>query len=141
MPEGGYMLTGSADKLIKLWRAGKCHQTFAGHTDCVRAVAVLSASEFLSASNDATIRRWLTTGECTHTYSGHTSFVYSLALLPNGEDFISGGEDRTLRVWSGGQCVQTIAHPTESVWSVCALSNGDIVTAARYNFWGGLNNI
>ena len=32
MPEGGYMLTGSADKNIKLWRAGKCQQTFKGNT-------------------------------------------------------------------------------------------------------------
>jgi phospholipase A-2-activating protein len=102
----------------------------AGHTDCVRAVAVISATEFLSAANDSTIRRWQTSGECTHTYHGHSSFVYSLALLPGG-DFVSGGEDRTLRVWSGGQCTQTIPHPTESVWAVCALANGDIVTGAR----------
>ncbi len=30
MPEGGYMLTGSADKAIKLWKAGKCERTFMG---------------------------------------------------------------------------------------------------------------
>ena len=30
MPEGGYMLSGSADKSIKLWRAGKCERTFKG---------------------------------------------------------------------------------------------------------------
>lgn len=57
---------------------------FVGHTDCVRGLAVLSRVEFLSCSNDMTIRRWLTTGECTHTFEGHTSFVYSLAALPNG---------------------------------------------------------
>ena len=34
MSEVGYMLTGSADKLIKLWRAGQCQQTYAGHTGC-----------------------------------------------------------------------------------------------------------
>ena len=36
MPEGGYMLTGSADKLIKLWRAGKCEKTFQGRFIAIR---------------------------------------------------------------------------------------------------------
>jgi len=30
MPEGGYMLTASADKTIKLWKAGKCERTYTG---------------------------------------------------------------------------------------------------------------
>ena len=97
----------------------------------MRGVAVLSAAEFLSCSNDATIRRWQTSGACTHTYYGHTNFVYSLAVLPDGNNFVSGGEDRTLRVWKEGECVQTITHPTQSVWSVCVLPNGDIVTGSR----------
>ena len=92
---------------------------------------MINPSEFLSCSNDASIRRWLISGECTHTYYGHSNFVYGLALLPNGEDFISGGEDRTLRVWRDGQCVQTINHPTESVWCVTVLPNGDIVSGSR----------
>jgi len=33
MPEGGYMLTASADKTIKLWKAGKCERTYTGTTD------------------------------------------------------------------------------------------------------------
>lgn len=30
MPEGGFMLTGSADRTIRLWRAGRCEKTFEG---------------------------------------------------------------------------------------------------------------
>jgi len=30
MPELGYMLTASADKTIKLWKAGKCERTYTG---------------------------------------------------------------------------------------------------------------
>ena len=98
----------------------------------MRGLAVLNSSEFLSSSNDSSIRRWMTSGECLHTYYGHSNFVYSIAILPNGEDFVSAGEDRTLRVWKGGNCVQTIPHATQSVWCVCVLQNGDIATGARY---------
>ena len=44
--------TGSADKTIKLWKAGKCEKTFTGHQDCVRCLALISVHEFLSCSND-----------------------------------------------------------------------------------------
>lgn len=45
MPEGGFMLTGSADKLIKLWRAGKCEKTFQGEqTDCNTSIPCISRS-------------------------------------------------------------------------------------------------
>lgn len=30
LPEAGLMLTGSADKTIRLWKAGKCEKTFTG---------------------------------------------------------------------------------------------------------------
>ena len=43
---------GSADRTIKMWKAGACQMTFTGHSDCVRGLAVLSALEFLSCSND-----------------------------------------------------------------------------------------
>ncbi|XP_059168417.1 phospholipase A-2-activating protein-like [Physella acuta] len=127
----GVMLTGSADKTIKSWKAGKCVQTFTGHEDCVRAIAVISEGEFLSCSNDATIRRWaISSGDCLAIYYGHTNYVYCLSILPNGQDFITGGEDRTMRVWRDGKCVQTLYHPCESVWTVCALTNGDIASGS-----------
>jgi phospholipase A-2-activating protein len=131
MPERGNMLTGSADKTIKLWRVGRCEKTFFGHSDCVRGLAVVNGDEFLSCSNDATVRRWVVSGECLQVYYGHTNYVYCIALLSNGTDFVTCGEDRSLRVWrNGGECVQTITHPAQSVWSVTVLDNGDVVTGA-----------
>lgn len=49
MPDKGYMLTGSADRSIKLWRAGRCEKTFQGnlafvtkglHDRCLHGVAL-----------------------------------------------------------------------------------------------------
>ena len=61
------MVTGSADKSIKLWKAGVNTHTLTGHTDAVRAVSVLSGEEFLSAGNDATVRHWSRAGDCLGT--------------------------------------------------------------------------
>lgn len=32
LPEQGLMLSGSADKTIKLWKAGRCEKTFTGES-------------------------------------------------------------------------------------------------------------
>lgn len=49
-----YRNTGSADKTIKLWQQHKLLQTFNGHTDAVRGLALLPDIGFASCSND----RW-----------------------------------------------------------------------------------
>ena len=122
-----------------------------GHTDAVRALAVVDSRQFLSASNDAHVRRWSSSGDCLgtysgglkfldkvgfcqhhHTYSGHTNYIYSLSLLGSGGDaWVTGGEDRSVRVWEGGQVVQTLYLPVISVWGVAALANGDIAAACN----------
>ena len=71
---------------------------YSGHSDCVRGLAVLSAAEFLSCSNDTTVRRWSITGECLFVYHGHNSFVYSIFTFPNCDRFVSSGEDRSVKV-------------------------------------------
>ncbi|KAH8034868.1 hypothetical protein HPB51_003155 [Rhipicephalus microplus] len=88
--------------------------------------------EFLSTSNDQTIRHWTATGECLRVYAGHGNYIYSICALPDSpggtEEFVTGGEDRTVRVWAcGGDCIQTISFPAHSVWSVACLANGDII--------------
>lgn len=69
-------LTASADKTIKMWKGDLPFQTFKGHTDCVRALAVCDSSRFLSAANDASIRLWVISGECIATFYGHTNYIY-----------------------------------------------------------------
>uniref|UniRef100_A0A8C1EK34 Phospholipase A2-activating protein n=1 Tax=Cyprinus carpio carpio TaxID=630221 RepID=A0A8C1EK34_CYPCA len=148
----GTMLSGSWDTTAKVWLGEKCLMTLqvkwnglgitivvsqfgslqcgACHEDCVRGLAVINEVEFLSCSNDASIRRWMVTGECVQVYYSHTNYIYSLAVFPNGQDFISTGEDRTLRVWRKGECSQTIRLPAQSVWCCCILPDGDIAVGA-----------
>jgi len=135
LPEVGIMVTGGADKTIRLWKAGKQTHCLTGHTDAVRDLAIISSTEFLSAANDASVRRWsAATGECTATYYGHTNYIYSIALLPHtvpGTAWVTGGEDRSMRVWEAGEIKQTLYLPAISVWSVAALDNGDVCAATN----------
>jgi phospholipase A-2-activating protein len=119
------MVTASADKLIKLWKAGVSPHTLSGHTDAVRSLAVISSSEFLSAGNDASVCRWSTTGDCPGTYYGDDNYIYCISLLGVG-GWVTSGEDMSVRVWRDNAVVQTIYLPALSVWSIAALANGDI---------------
>lgn len=138
-------LTGAADNAIHLWEGDKILRSFQGHTQAVRALALLDkgagtgAAEgqrlFASAGNDATIRIWaLESGEQVHVLYGHDSFVYSLRAIPDalGGGLVSGGEDRTMRVWRAGdgECSQVVTVPAVSVWAVGVLANGDIAAGS-----------
>ena len=47
------VITASADKTIKQWRAGKCIRTIAGHQDVVRGLVMLpERAGFASCAND-----------------------------------------------------------------------------------------
>ncbi|CAH8874217.1 unnamed protein product [Trichobilharzia szidati] len=144
------IISGSADRTVRVWCIRGVGQdanppesillnTLKEHKDCVRALACIDDSRFLSASNDASIRAWnASTGVCIAEFYGHTNFIYGLATLPNFSKFVSCGEDRSVRVWpippptecvqaQHFSCLQTISLPCQSAWCVTLVPNGDIV--------------
>uniref|UniRef100_A0A914WVW9 Uncharacterized protein n=1 Tax=Plectus sambesii TaxID=2011161 RepID=A0A914WVW9_9BILA len=80
MPD--HYLTGSADKTIRFWHHDNQLRSFHGHSDVVRSILTLSSSNFLTCSNDSTIRLWdLTTGECLAKYSSLSGeYLYRLVV-------------------------------------------------------------
>ena len=62
--DDGRVLTASADRTIKLWEGESCVQSYTGHEDVVRDLALLPGVGFVSASNDGTIRAWELGGSC-----------------------------------------------------------------------------
>ncbi|XP_065917217.1 phospholipase A-2-activating protein-like [Dysidea avara] len=134
-PEPSFVLTGGADKLIKLWQLSSlsCVQEYRGHEDVVRDLKVFSSEQFVSIANDCTVRLWsIHTAACLQVYGMHEAYVYSISVFPasGGSQFLSCGEDRTVRVWKNGSCDQTILLPAQSVWSVHYLENGDFVVGS-----------
>ncbi|KAL0277899.1 UNVERIFIED_CONTAM: hypothetical protein PYX00_005018 [Menopon gallinae] len=126
----GAVVTASADKNVKVWGMnGSCLTTLTGHTDCVRDLAPAGPDEFLSCSNDTTVRHWHSeTGTCLNTFYGHAHFIYSIS--PLGSGFVTCGEDKTVKVWTNGEVTESITIPASSVWCVNALPNGDIVAGS-----------
>ncbi|XP_053984951.1 phospholipase A-2-activating protein isoform X2 [Hylaeus anthracinus] len=128
----GSIITGSADKLVIVWTEdGSIHHKLSGHTDCVRDICVINSNEFLTCSNDATVRHWnASLGSCLGTYNGHENYIYSILAKDNGTSVFTSGEDRTIRVWHNSEISQTITLPTQSVWCIDLFPNGDIVAGS-----------
>ncbi|KAK6640097.1 hypothetical protein RUM43_008374 [Polyplax serrata] len=127
----GTVVTGAADRKIKIWmKNGTCRNTLNGHTDCIRDLAIHSAKEILSCSNDATVRHWnVETGQCLNIFYGHGHFVYSIFHI-DSTTFLTSSEDHTIKLWKNGEVTETICVPANSIWSVTAMPNGDIVAGS-----------
>lgn len=128
IPGKKQILSASADKTICLWENTKAICTYHGHTDCVRGLSVMSSTQFLSCSNDSTVKRWEIGGECLQTYYGHKNYVYSVDIFSDLEMFVTSGEDQTIKVWTfdNSNPVQTLPVPALSAWKVIVLLNGDL---------------
>ncbi|KAL3142952.1 hypothetical protein ABBQ38_003237 [Trebouxia sp. C0009 RCD-2024] len=95
----------------------------------LKGLALLNNIGVVSASHDQTLRVWTFEGECIAELVGHTALVYSAAGSDDGSLIASASEDNTVRTWRpDGQCLQTLEHPA-CVWDVAWLPNGDLATA------------
>lgn len=126
------VLTGSADKTVKIWRLDtkKCIRTIDAHTDCVRDLKMINQSQFLSCSNDATIKRWNLDGVLIEQYDGHENYIYSICVIISDENnlkFATTSEDKTLRIWQNGKNRQSIRLPAQTLWSVCRTMSNELV--------------
>ncbi|CAG9534252.1 unnamed protein product [Cercopithifilaria johnstoni] len=134
-----FYLTGSADLTIKFWKGDSEVNSFCGHEDVVRSLAVLSKHKFLSAANDFTIRLWdIDSGVCLQRYSSlGGEYIYSLAYANvSGNNLMANsGEGGFLEIWDvsdDGSLThkQLIRTPAQSLWSLTFLKNGDIAVGA-----------
>ncbi|KXH38154.1 WD repeat domain-containing protein [Colletotrichum simmondsii] len=108
----GVVLTGSADKTVKLWSLNdySCIRTFEGHSNSVLKVAWLNMPkpegkgkkqvQFASAGSDGLVKVWdANSGEAETTLDNHEDRIWALAVHPVDNTVVSGDGDALVTFW------------------------------------------
>jgi len=130
-PDGKYVLTGSGDKIARLWdvQTGKEVREFVGHTDLVDGVTFSpDGSEVLTCSVDGTARLWdVGTGRELRRFTGHDGSVDAVAFTPDGRQIVTGSvTDKTARLWDArtGQELRRFVGHTAGIWVLAVSPDG-----------------
>ena len=102
-PEGGCIVTASADRTARLWDAttGQEIITLRGHEDRIWSAAFFpDGTRNITASADRTARLWdATTGQEIIALRGHEGGVQSATFSPDGARIVTASADRTACLW------------------------------------------
>jgi len=135
-PDGRTGLSGSDDKMLKLWDlvTGRELRTFTGHSEWVTSVAIApDGRTALSASHDKTMKLWdLGTVIERRNFTGHSGGVSSVAIAPDGRTALSGSWDKTLRLWDMASGKELRTFTGHQVDSVAVAPDGRTVVSGSY---------
>jgi hypothetical protein len=136
------ILSGGADKTLKVWEIGKhesiralrqgdCLATFTGHDAAVLSVCLRRDNQFaLSGSADHTLRLWqVATGNCIKILTGHTNAVKVVCLDFTGKFAVSASADTTLRYWDleTGACLKVLTGHTAAINCLALSLDGQLL--------------
>ncbi len=128
--DGDLILSGGADRTLKLWeaRTGRCLHTFEGDMPGVTAVCLSGDAKLaLSCGTDAALKLWeVGTGDCRRTCRGDFDVLTSVALSGDARLALSGSTDGTVQLWdvSAGRLLRVLRGHTGPVHSVALTSDG-----------------
>ncbi|KAM8849775.1 telomerase protein component 1 isoform 2-T4 [Spinachia spinachia] len=120
-PEEMTVVTASEDGSVQLWRPLQVEHfgTLQGHSGAVRGVALTEGlPEFLSVSEDRSLRRWKRTAERPPSLRGPVS---ALGFSRGGALLLAGYESGLLEVWRHGAPVGHKQASDGAVTAVCSM--------------------
>ncbi|PMD55345.1 beta transducin-like protein HET-D2Y [Hyaloscypha bicolor E] len=138
-PDGKQVVSGSADKTVRLWNAatGAALQKLEGHSNSVTSVAFSpNGKQVVSGSWDRTVRLWdAVTGVALQTLEGHSDYVRSVTFSPDGKQVVSGSADKTVRLWDAATsaALQMLEGHSDCVYSVAFSLDGKQVVSGSYD--------
>jgi WD40 repeat protein len=136
-PDGQYLVTGSEDQTVRLWRVstGECLSVFEGHAKAVESIAFSSDGVTIaSGSDDQTIRLWdVRTDDCLSVIRTTVGRVLSVAFNPTGSLLAGCGSERIAQVWDVATraCLKTLEGHTKGVQAVAFAPQSVIETGDR----------
>lgn len=109
---GTYILTGSADRAIRLYNPTPTTTTTSSSSS---SSSPLSTSYITNHHSHQQQQQPLPKGRLIQTYTAHSHEVLSLAVTPDNARFASAGGDRTVFLWdvSTATTLRRFAHATE----------------------------
>lgn len=134
-PDGQTLVSGSADKTIKIWHlpTGTLLNTLIGHSEWVRSVAISPDGQMIvSGSDDHSIKIWhLATGKLLHTLTGQSAAVWSISISPDGSKIVSSGQDKRIEIWNlkTGERLPSCIGCSNSVYSVAISPDGQTLAS------------
>jgi eukaryotic-like serine/threonine-protein kinase len=143
-PDGRWLVTGSFDRLIKIWDPsnGNLLRSWEGSGGLISALALSPDGRRLASCGveDKMVKLWdPLTGREILSLRGHTAMAHGVAFSPDGQRLASSSHDGTIRIWDAtplkpGEQMEsrTCPHGSE-VWSVAFSPSGDALASGSWD--------